>query len=450
MPLQQRGRRAHALHSHLGAVHLGSGSAYHRLRSRKAVLCLALVVVCVALGIVLAGSPTRRSATVERARIWYDSVTCTAVQTADVPHKIDLGREDCNALRGTADPFLSIPRIYIAEAEVAAAMATYGCTSSCGATLEPFYAWIAENRTGTVVTSPAAADVVVIPYPQTCAGCQRDTRGSFETVWQAVRHLHSRFATLCIRPWMERTHFGMESREFFRRYPQVTLWSPEIKNVRLKELQDTLPRFSQHIVVPQAPLEVLVYDAPQRRDWPRPYTFCFQGTILNEQRATLARVLGRRSDSYVRAMCRRDRETTHAAMAPSSSAEVYAQCKFCPMPMGDSLSDTRFFDAMRTGCLPIIFERLRPLPFAHWLDYFSWSLLQTRHDEAALTAAFERLARMPEHERIQRRASMLDTARQLSFSRCQGRPGLTYALAALNLPMEARVEDSLGHTHEVG
>jgi hypothetical protein len=67
-------------------------------------------------------------------------------------------------------------------------------------------------------------------------------------------------------------------------------------------------------------------------------------------------------------------------MSSDASAEVYSQCEFCPLPKVDYLSDRRFFDAMRTGCLPVLYERLRPLPFVHWVDYFSWALLQTaRH-----------------------------------------------------------------------
>lgn len=273
-------------------------------------------------------------------------------------------------------------------------------------------------------------------------------RGSFELFWRAVKPLGPRFVHYSVRPWMERGAFRMESREFLRRYPEIRLMTPEVKNVLKSELHREALRMSQHIVVPQAPLEIVVYSAPFAQDWPRPYKFCFQGTILNSQRAAVANVLSRRNDSLVKATCRRDRETAHQALNPEASARVYAQCEFCPLPLGDSLSDTRFFDAMRSGCLPISFEALRPLPFAHWLDYNSWALLQRQHDERSIARAFDRLAQMPKAELHHRRQAMARTIRQITFSECAGRPGLFYALAALkDLPVRYGLEDLWGFHH---
>jgi len=228
--------------------------------------------------------------------------------------------------------------------------------------------------------------------------------------------------------------------------------SPELKNVRLSELRPAPPSFHRHVVVPQFPLDMAIYAAPLRRSWERPYTFCFRGTQVTQQRTTLAQVMLSRNDSYLDANCRRSRQQATTAMKTEASVELYSRCKFCPVPKGDSLSDRRFFDVMRSGCLPVTFERLKPLPYAQWLNYTSWALLQEDHTARGMAHGLDRLAAMPAQEWYTRQQSMLATTRALSIAGCQGHTGLYYMLASLGSARagERALDDILGYNGVTG
>ena len=400
-----------------------------------------------------AGTVERRRDTMETVRLLYDRLTCDAVvrDTADgagVAAPGALLPLDC---RGRRDRSLRQPRVYVAWRETEAALAASLPCQACGEA--DWRDWLLANTTEALVARPEEADVVWIPFPGTCH-CAGARPPRFEEAWQAVRHLGpGRFATLCTRPWMERTNFAMESRDFLRRYPRVSLFSPELKNVRSGEMEHAPAGFRRHVVVPQWPPDFEVHQVAQGKAalQPRRYMFCFEGTQLNGQRTATALALGQRTDSFVRATCRRDRNNLNAVLNTYSPAELYSQCEFCPLPKGDSLSDRRFFDAMRTGCIPVLFERLRPLPFVYWLDYFTWALLQTAHDVPSLTSAFDRLAAMSPRRRADLRAAMMDTAVQISFDACQDRAGLWYAMASLvDLPPAHKMDDLWGYQFEVG
>jgi hypothetical protein len=436
------------------------------------------VFLLATLGVYLLSDGGRRRDSVEAARIFYDTLTCESIiadaapdapsadpaasaassQEQEAHASIYPGPEDC---RGKRDRSLRQPRIYVAWRETERAL---GCGSE-----RQWRDWLLANDTATLVATPEQAEFVWIPFPESCSGCSAypggDPRSCFARVFAAVKHLGpGRFATFCSRPWMERTLYAMDMREFLQQYSQVWLFSPEIKNVRMAEMRRAPSSFRRHIVVPQWPGDFQVYHANAGSSrsvaaggsaaTPAPvarrYMFCFQGTQVNDQRTATAKVLAQRGDSYVRAMCRRHRTESQTDMNTRVSTELYSQCEFCPLPKGDSLSDRRYFDAMRTGCLPVVFERLRPLPFANWLDYFSWALLQLAHDEASLAASFNRLAAMPLAERDALREAMLHTARQMSFSACQDRAGLVYAMASLvALPEDHPMDDLWGYAFEV-
>ena len=54
-----------------------------------------------------------------------------------------------------------------------------------------------------------------------------------------------------------------------------------------------------------------------------------------------------RPDAFLLSNCRRTR--SQAARALKESVHLYTQCRFCPVPRGDSQCDSRYYDAMRAG-----------------------------------------------------------------------------------------------------
>lgn len=390
-----------------------------RLLRLAAVLLLALAALQLSMDGVVG--------TVEKVRIMYDRWTCTPRYSVPPPRYAELATPECHVPRSLPD---DLPTVYVALPHVEHLWQRGQCDT---AHVDLFTALITTNVMGNRVMTPDKAAYILIPYPEKADNCQEPNSIDFDAFWRAVEHLSRRnnFIIYCTRPWMERTHFGMETRDFLKRYPRITLFSPEIKNVDADELRDSAKTFRRHIVVPQAPLDAVLDAKPLQPGWQRPYAFCFQGTLLNDARVATAQVLADgRNDSVVAANCRYDRVDASKALRNGAAMNLYALCKFCPTPTGDSLSDTRFFDAMRAGCIPISYEELRPLPFVHSLDYSS-ALLQRRHDASSLQRDFERYMRMSEGELMQRRLALAETARRLSFSPCYGYAGLAYALEEL-------------------
>jgi len=110
------------------------------------------------------------------------------------------------------------PSIYFAQNEVEAGLAGKARACTLGYLEDDFNALLGANVTGSLVASSEAADILWIPFPSTCNDNKADdTSGAlFRHAWEAVKSMHTHFATLCARPWMERTNFGMQTRDFLQ------------------------------------------------------------------------------------------------------------------------------------------------------------------------------------------------------------------------------------------
>ncbi|EDQ84446.1 uncharacterized protein MONBRDRAFT_30215 [Monosiga brevicollis MX1] len=420
-------------------------------------LLLLLLFVAFALGPWVQGSSP-----LETIRFVYDRLTCTPawrrhahVRSLSEPGPdgqaglARLGPPNCTRVH----PRVRVPRVYVADAELESALGP-----RCAECAEfPVYDQIRANVTRTLVTDPAHADVVLFPFPADCqdARCAKNPDLDFARAARLAldplraRFPHLQFFTVSRRPFPARTNLRAPMRQLLADYPHIKFLSPDIKNMQSHELRDPhlQPILANHVVLPQFPVDFPILTAPFDPAWPRPYRFCFQGTLLNAERTMVADALLQRNDSFVQGNCRSDRANLAAtSLRTDESALLYAQCEYCPTPRGDTNCDTRFFDALRVGCIPIVTNALRPAPYIRHVDYHGW--VETfLHDTN--TPRFQRfldhLANQPAHARHQQRLRMRDAALHLTHASCNGAPGLHYALASL-LEDRTHLEDLWGFT----
>lgn len=361
-----------------------------------------------------------------------------------------------------------LPKIYVYRPEVNAyAKKENRCEEQF------FTSAILSNTTGTLVPRAEDADRIYVAFLAQCFPNQemdlegvvqdhkrkRDhfTKGirvhklrkmtPFELLWEEVKgrdEIKDRLEDVFIfseRHWTKRTGFGEPIRNILKDYP-FTILSPEVTNLKASEAlseenQDWLAR---HVVMPQPPLVAWPLDGATRPQG-RPYKFCFSGTQINNERRVLSDVLNRRNDSMVVAGCRRDRENLqhHLRNNKFSATQQYRRCEMCLVPHGDSLSDRRLFDAMASGCVPVVTPLMRPLPFAmtNEVDYGSAALflrenMREEELESELNDLAQRFATFPEELQMLRENSVR-IARKLSYSECGDQAGLVLTLNQLRV-----------------
>eukprot|EP00899_Mesostigma_viride_P026806 jgi/Mesvir1/730/Mv17337-RA.2 len=162
---------------------------------------------------------------------------------------------------------------------------------------------------------------------------------------------------------------------------------------------------------------------------PRPFVFAFVGGVMNDERRAISASLSRRNDSFLRAWCRARR--TNAARTELLTS-VYSSADFCILARGDSRSDSRLFDALRSGCIPVLTDRLRLLPFASAVDYGAavvWVSSPTHAD--TMSADLDRLAAMPREEVARRRLAAVRIAQAVAMEDCGYAGGLHLAMDEL-------------------
>ena len=122
-----------------------------------------------------------------------------------------------------------------------------------------------------------------------------------------------------------------------------------------------------------------------------------------------------------------------------SATQQYRRCEMCLVPHGDSLSDRRLFDAMASGCVPVVTPLMRPLPFAmtNEVDYGSAALflrenMREEELESELNDLAQRFATFPEELQMLRENSVR-IARKLSYSECGDQAGLVLTLNQLRV-----------------
>lgn len=275
----------------------------------------------------------------------------------------------------------------------------------------------------------------------------------FDLLWEEVGKtspISSRLRDAFIyseRHWTKRTGFALPIRAVLRNYP-FTILSPEVTNLQAEEARrkDNWRWLRRHVVVPQPPLVAWPLEDATSAEG-RPHRFCFSGTQINNERRVLSEVLGERNDSSVVAGCRRDRTNLqhHLRNNKNSASMQYRSCQMCLVPHGDSLSDRRLFDALSSGCVPVVTPIMRPLPFATTpgVDYFKAVLfIKPSSDARQLRAALDKIALEVTPARLrQLRAEGARIARLLSYSECGGRSGLRLTMRQLLVQRREEEED---------
>lgn len=391
--------------------------------------------------------------TVEWVRLQVDRAVCTpAKRTPADLSAIDLGPQNCTHI--PLPPHMRVPRMFVADEAFATTMNGLTCRE-CDEL--PVYDQIRRNLTGTLVNRVEDAEFIVLPFPAECHdSCRFNRQIDFRRAVDAMQPLldrnpRAKLVTVSRRPFPERTNFRTPMRDLLANNPNIMFLSPEIKNLQSRELRSGAAKFSflNHVILPQFPVDFTVFDAPFAPDWDRPYRFCFQGTLLNAERTMVTDALRQRNDSYVLSTCRSDRADFAATTFSSGdSATLYSQCQFCPTPRGDSNCDTRFFDAMRVGCIPIVTNAMRATPYIRHVDYAAWSLAYLRDTNAKRFAQYlDTLADQSPESIHRQRLRMREAALQITHAECNGAPGLHYALASL-IEDRSGLEDLWGHSFQ--
>ena len=348
-----------------------------------------------------------------------------------------------------------LPRIFMYEPAVNAyAKPNLHCE-------EQFFAgMIRANITGTLVDRIEDADRIYVSFYAQCfpnqemntdalvkrGGVSRKLldRAPFELLWEELREhrdLKHRLRDVFIfseRHWTKRTGFGMPIRHLLKDYP-FTVLSPEVTNLQAREMtKRNLPWLSRHVVIPQPPLVAWpLRDAKEIEN--RPHKFCFSGTQINRERRVLSAVLSQRNDSYVVAGCRLDRKKMqhHLRNNKFSASQQYRACQMCIIPLGDSLSDRRLFDAMASGCVPVVTQKMRPLPFSGIspdMDYRKAIIkLHPSGTQKDLKRQLETFESLSARDMASYREASVSIAEKLSYSECGGHSGLVLTLAQLKV-----------------
>ena len=83
------------------------------------------------------------------------------------------------------------------------------------------------------------------------------------------------------------------------------------------------------------------------------------------------------------------------------------------------------------GCIPVVYEPTRPIPFVNHLDYDAWSLINFDTSKPALAQMLDKLATMPSAEFHRRQNQMRSTIEQLTLRTCARQPLLFHLMAGL-------------------
>jgi len=146
----------------------------------------------------------------------------------------------------------------------------------------------------------------------------------------------------------------------------------------------------------------------------RPYLVAYIGSQISEFRRRLVAVLQEphpgnlsappvaNDEAYVSAFCRDERlamaeASRHGKTIARDSQPipvVYRMADFCPCPRGDANSDSRMYDAIRAGCIPVLFTSMRMHAFEDRVRSATRSLVfrrfpavETHVDHATATPA---------------------------------------------------------------
>eukprot|EP00730_Choanoeca_flexa_P009371 TRINITY_DN12636_c1_g1_i2.p1 TRINITY_DN12636_c1_g1~~TRINITY_DN12636_c1_g1_i2.p1 ORF type:complete len:439 (+),score=71.28 TRINITY_DN12636_c1_g1_i2:1115-2431(+) len=405
-------------------------------RTSRNLIYAALFVLSIG-ALTLLSTPKRRLAVVEKARLVVDYVTCSPQAQDQMRSGFDrqaiLDREvEDNCYRVTPANYdgpvtpSQLPSVYIAEQEMLALF------PSCAPSPEAYFMdAMKKNFTGNIVKDGHNAEFVFVPFPATGTCDPPLGKRALPAAFDAVVHLPGRKFTVNRRPFPERTNAQRGTRQMLKEFPEVIFLNPEIKNLQPLELPN--PDYRNHIVTPQWPRERLdfeIFKETFASDWERPYNFCYSATNLNPSRQYTADLLMARDDSYLHSNCRATRAKVMADLQQKST-DLYSRCRFCPVPRGDAQCDIRYYDTMRAGCIPIVYEKARPLPFVHRLDYDSWSLVNFDTSKKGLRNMFNKLASMPDAEFHRRQQLMLKTIEQLTLRDCAGQPLMYHLMLAL-------------------
>lgn len=283
---------------------------------------------------------------------------------------------------------------------------------------------LARNLTGNMVADIAQADVLFAPLYTFCFSNQ-DVRVRFlDEVYQ--QNVDNKPVTVyASQPWTEQSGLGENILRLVERFP-LTLLTPDFPELTGFMAQRTV--LGRHVSVPPPPFDYGVVNM-SGETWRR-YRFCFAGAQTSSLRRTIASSLCSRWDAAVIAPCEKHPHYTNPEFSPNFYAELYSNCDFCFVPLGETMSDFNLREAMRVGCVPAILDTYHALPRQEWTDYSQAIWLVSRQH---LATELERMSEVPLAKLQQMRRGALEYAAALSLRECTGSRGL-FAIMQRLLP----------------
>lgn len=319
-----------------------------------------------------------------------------------------------------------------------------------GGTEALFHKYLLLNRTGVLTYDPDEADLFFVPFYASAStqsvglaqrGLLRELRERHLTYWRNCNGCDHVFALG--RHYSQRTGYGISSNALTKGTSSILLLF-EVTNAPQRELQRTPWSFSRNIIIPWPRLLPTSYSTAALRSSAsnkRPNEFAFVASGINSARRSLATALKQWSESaaHVSLVCGNERKNMQRSLTSDVNtsawfhdgagiistdkmrlSDVYAQSDFCFCPRGDSRSDTRFFDAARSLCIPVIVNnQLRMLPFERSIQYEAFTLFAEVHTNADATLLLQRLHAIPLAQRVRMREAMSQHVSKLTYEEAE-------------------------------
>ncbi|KAK3287645.1 hypothetical protein CYMTET_4854 [Cymbomonas tetramitiformis] len=233
------------------------------------------------------------------------------------------------------------------------------------------------------------------------------------------------------RHYTERTAFGQTSIDLAMMQPGPILLLFEFTNFKPSHLRSNLWLYAKHVVVPRPDpyTGAVPAAAPEVQ---RPLLMAYIGSVISPFRSIMVHAIEqlRHQAQYkvhIDGFCHDKRLERAEAMqagersgvvgaAEVNTALVYRMADFCPCPRGDARTDSRFYDAIRAGCIPVVFDRLRASAFSNAVNYTGFVVMADHVSNVpTMRQLMEELAAMTLEEKARRRTHMAAISPLLNF-----------------------------------
>jgi len=257
-----------------------------------------------------------------------------------------------------------------------------------------FHKYLLQDKSGRVTADPEEADLFFVPFYASNSYKTKElvSAGLYQRLVEHVRaqaggywdryggHDH---VLVLGRHWTQRTAFGRSSMQMVHKDHPILL-TFEFTNHKAADMARDLWRMARSVIIPRPDpfAELSSSRCPEGSAPPpnqrRPYLVAYLGSQISTFRRRLVAAMqefgtppaisnpvdGSLEETpkvYVNAFCREERlqvseRLQRGEVAGMDAPFLYRMSDFCPCPRGDSHTDSRLYDAIRAGCIPVLFD----------------------------------------------------------------------------------------------